>query len=70
MIRERRRESRGHEFDARSVEVQQTGVKELPTFTQGVLTDAAAVHAGLSLVWSHGPTEECIHRLKRIKRQA
>jgi hypothetical protein len=66
MIRERR----GHEFDAWIAEVQQTGVKELRAFVKGLLTDEAAVRAGLSLVWSNGPTEGFIHQLKRIKRQA
>jgi transposase len=66
MIRERR----GHEFGAWIVEVQQTGVKELRGFVQGLLKDAAAVRAGLSLVWSNGPTEGFIHRLKLLKRQA
>jgi transposase len=66
MIRERR----GHEWDAWVTEVQQTGVKELRRFVQGLLKDEAAVRAGLSLVWSNGPTEGFIHRLKLIKRQA
>jgi transposase len=52
------------------VEAQQTGVKELRGFVQGLLKDEAAVRAGLSLVWSNGPTEGFIHRLKLIKRQA
>jgi transposase len=64
------RERRGHEFDAWIVEVQQTGVKELRGFVQELLKDKAAVRAGLSLVWSNGPTERYIHRLKLIKRQA
>jgi transposase len=66
MIRERR----GHEFDAWTAEVQQTGVQELRAFVKGLLKDAAAVRAGLSLVWSNGPTEGFIHRLKLLKRQA
>ena len=66
MIRERR----GHEFDAWIAEVQQTGVQELRAFAKGLLKDEAAVRAGLSLVWSNGPTEGYIHRLKLIKRQA
>jgi transposase len=66
MIRERR----GHAFDAWTAAVQQTGVKELRAFVKGLLKDAAAVRAGLSLVWSNGPTEGLIHRLKLIKRQA
>jgi transposase len=66
MIRERRR----HEWEAWVTEVQQTGVKELRRFVQGLRKDEAAVRAGLSLVWSHGPTEGFIHRLKLLKRQA
>ena len=66
MIRERR----GDEWEAWVMEVQQTGVKELRRFVQGLLKDEAAVRAGLSLVWSNGPTEGFIHRLQLIKRQA
>lgn len=66
MIRERR----GDEWEAWVTEVQQTGVQELRGFVQGLLKDEAAVRAGLSLVWSNGPTEGFIHRLKLIKRQA
>ena len=66
MIRERR----GEEFDAWVAAVQQTGVKELRGFVKGLLKDAAAVRAGLSLIWSNGPTEGFIHRLKLLKRQA
>jgi transposase len=43
---------------------------ELRAFAKGLLKDAAAVRAGLSLIWSNGPTEGFIHRLKLIKRQA
>jgi transposase len=64
------RERRGHEFDAWITGVQQTGVRELRGFAKGLLKDEAAVRAGLSLIWSNGPTEGCIHRLKLLKRQA
>jgi transposase len=64
------RDRRGHDFAAWVTAVQQTGVKELRGFVQGLLKDEAAVRAGLSLVWSNGPTEGFIHRLKLIKRQA
>jgi transposase len=64
------RERRDHAFDAWITEVQQTGVTELRGFVQGLLKDEAAVRAGLSLIWSNGPTEGFIHRLKLIKRQA
>jgi transposase len=66
MIRERR----GYEFDAWMTGVQQIGVKELRGFAKGLLKDEAAVRAGLSLIWSNGPTEGFIHRLKLLKRQA
>jgi transposase len=64
------RHRRGDEFDAWVTAVQHTGVKELRAFVKGLLKDAAAVRAGLSLVWSNGPTEGFIHRLKLLKRQA
>jgi transposase len=35
-----------------------------------LLKDEAAGRAGLSLVWSKGPTEGFIHRLKLLKRHA
>jgi transposase len=66
MIRERQ----GHELDAWMTEVQQYGVKERRAFVHGLRKDEAAGRAGLSLVWSNGPTEGFIHRLKLIKRQA
>jgi transposase len=64
------RHRRGDEFDAWVTAVQHTGVKELRAFVKGLLKDAAAVRAGLSLVWSNGPTEGFIHRLKLLTRQA
>jgi transposase len=66
MIRERR----GHEFDAWITAVQQTGVTELRGFVRGLLKEDTAVRAGVSLVWSNGPTEGFLHRLQLIKRQA
>ena len=60
----------GHAFDAWITEVQHAGVKELRAFAKGLLKDEGAVRAGLSLVWSNGPTEGFIHRVKRLKRQA
>ena len=66
MIRQRQ----GQDFDAWVAAVQRTRVKELRAFVTGLLKDAAAVRAGLSLVWSNGPTEGFVHRLKLLKRQA
>jgi transposase len=66
MVRQRHRD----DFDAWITDVQQSGVKELRAFAKGLLKDEAAVRAGLSLVWSNGPPEGFIHRLKLLKRQA
>jgi transposase len=62
------RQRRGDDFDAWVMAVQHTGVKELRALVKGLLKDEAAVRAGLSLVWSNGPTEGFIHRLKLLKR--
>jgi transposase len=64
------RQRHSDDFDAWITDVQQRGVKELRAFAKGLLKDAAAVRAGLTLIWSNGPTEGFIHRLKLIKRQA
>jgi transposase len=64
------RHRHSHEFEPWVAAVQHTGVKELRAFVTGLLKDAAAVRAGLSLVWSNGPTEGFVHRLKLLKRQA
>ncbi len=64
------RQRHSDDFDAWITDVQQSGVKELRAFAKGLLKDAAAVRAGLSLIWSNGPTEGFIHWLKLIKRQA
>jgi transposase len=66
MVRQRHSDA----FDARITDVQQSGVKELRAFAKGLLKDEAAVRAGLSFVWSNGPTEGFIHRLKLLKRHA
>jgi transposase len=64
------RQRHSDDFDAWLTDVQHSGVKELRAFAKGLLKDAAAVRAGLSLVWSNGPTEGFIQRLKLLKRQA
>ncbi len=64
------RQRHSDDFDAWITDVQQSGVKERRAFAKGLLTDAAAVRAGRSRIWSNGPTEGFIHRLKLIKRQA
>ena len=47
----------------------QSGIAELVGFAQGVRRDYAAVKAALRYVWSQGPVEGHINRLKTIKRQ-
>jgi transposase len=37
---------------------------------RGLLTDEAAVRAGLTLPWSQGQTEGQVNRLKLLKRQS
>jgi transposase len=64
------RQRHSDDFDAWITDVQRSGVKELRAFAKGLLKDAAAVRAGLSLIWGNGPTEGFIHRLKLIKRSA
>ena len=64
------RQRQGHACDAWMAEVQPVGVTERRAFVRGLLKDAAAGRAGRSLLWSHGPTEGVIHRLKRRKRPA
>ena len=66
MVHQRHRDN----FDAWITAVQQSGVKELRAFAKGLLKDAAAVRAGLSLSWSNGPTEGFVHQLHLLKRQA
>jgi hypothetical protein len=64
------RHRHGDDCDAWITAGPRTGVQELRAFVTGWLKDEAAVRAGLSLVWSHGPTAGFIHRLTRRKRQA
>lgn len=47
------RQRHGHACDAWITAVRQTGVKELRGFAKGLLKDAAAVRARLSLIWSN-----------------
>jgi len=49
---------------------QRTGVQERRACGTGLLNEAAAVRAGLTLVWSNSPTEGFVHRLTWLKRQA
>jgi len=41
----------------------------LRRFAKGLRADLSAVRAGLTEVWSNGPTEGFVHKLKLVKRQ-
>ena len=64
------RERKGERFDAWLEKVEQQGVCELRSFALSLKKDYEAVKAGLTLVWSQGPVEGHVHRLKLLKRQA
>jgi transposase len=61
------RERQGARLDAWIAEAQASGIDELARFAASLLTDEAAVRAGLTLVWSSGQVEGNVNRL--IKRQ-
>jgi transposase len=46
-----------------------SGLQALKSFANGLRADYAAVKAGLTLLWSTGPVEGQINRLKMLKRQ-
>lgn len=46
------------------------GIEALARFAHGLQEDLAAVKAGLTLPWSHGPVEGHMNRLKLLKRQS
>ncbi len=63
------RERKGERFDAWLGKVEQQGITELRGFAMSLKKDYEAVKAGLTLVWSQGPVEGHVHRLKLLKRQ-
>ena len=50
-------------------DARRTGLPEIGRFCDGLLRDAAAVTAAITLPWSNGQVEGQIHRLKLVKRQ-
>ena len=44
-------------------------VKELKNFALGLKKDGAAVYEAIAQIWSNGPTEGHVNRLKFLKRQ-
>lgn len=62
------RERQGTQVDAWIEEAKASGIEELARFAAGLLTDEAAVRAGLTLVWSNAQVEGHVNRLKLIER--
>jgi len=50
-------------------DARRSGLSEIVHFCDGLLRDAAAVSAAVTLPWSNGQVEGQIHRLKLVKRQ-
>ena len=46
-----------------------SGLRELGRFARGVVRDFAAVYAGMAGIYSNGPVEGQVNRLKMLKRQ-
>jgi transposase len=65
-----RRKRKGEGFDGWLQKVEQQGIPALCGFVQSLKKEYEAVKAGLTLVWSQGPVEGHVHRLKLLKRQA
>jgi len=62
------RERQGEKLDGWIERVSASGIQQLQRLATGLLADEAAVHAGLTMVWSDGQTEGQVNRLKLIKR--
>jgi transposase len=63
------RERAGEELGAWIDAATASAIAEVRRYARGLLTDKAAVQAGLTLCWSNGQVEGQIHRLKLLKRQ-
>ena len=62
------RERQGAELATWIAEAMNSGVAELRNFAMGLKRDFAAVQAGLTLIWSQGPVEGQVNRIKMLKR--
>jgi transposase len=60
---------KAREFDQWREAVKQSGLKELQSFSDGLLKDEAAVRAAMTYDWSNGQVEGNVNRLKMIKRE-
>jgi transposase len=63
------RERRGGALTSWRTEAPMSGMAALARLAQGLQEDRAALTAGLTLPWSHGPVEGQGNRRKRRKRQ-
>jgi len=63
------RERQGTRLDAWLAEADACAVPALQRFANGLRDDLDAVRAGLTEIWSNGPTEGFVHKLKLLKRQ-
>ena len=64
------RERQGERLDAWLDAVQASQIPELQRFALGLLRDKEAVVAGLTQIYSNGPVEAQVHKLKLVTRQA
>ena len=62
------REHTGQQLEIWLSLVEESALPELKSFAKGIRQDKAAVLAGLTLVYSNGPLEGHVNRLKLIKR--
>ena len=57
------------QFDQWRLAVEKSGLKELQSFSSGLMKDEAAVRSAMTQDWSNGKVEGSVNRLKMIKRQ-
>lgn len=55
-------------LDTKVRAVREKGIPELQRFVIGILKDKDTVMAGLTQVYSNGPVEAQVHKLKQVKR--
>lgn len=63
------RKREGERLDAWLEQVENSHVQEFQRFAQGILRDKEPVAAGLTQIYSNGPVEAQVQRLKVVKRQ-
>jgi transposase len=63
------RKREGERLDAWLESAQNSHIQELQRFALGILRDKQPVLAGLTQIYSNGPVEAQVHKLKLVKRQ-